>query len=449
MNWNRGKPITDLVASGGVGVYDETTIGGMQRLLALVFLLLPFLTGVMLDIGHGLAQTLYYSASGVLTCLGIEQDELLHKYAKNIGVFLGLNTKVALRFGCSSELKASDLAGVTIVTMYESMGGRKDGPNEVHLATCLEFLRTPSVQCITSTKLQLRLLSEYCLKSPEFKTLISGWIIIKVGGTVSRKGNKPTTFLYIRKNNFYNGRSLQNHQSSELVLSMMNAANHRAVGLLHSFAHDISPAELKEQGKSFRWWGADGSSTIPVRIVYGFLWQVFCHMTGLRVVPGATVQMTHNVSGVVVGFGSIVDPNQNHVPESTPGVFLLCMADGQHVVVEQENLLRVSDAGVKVLMQTDYKNVQKYARSVKHDKGESWPARTKSDRIQKHAVKAALLEVQTAELEARKDLIEEQRVQAAERENKTQKQQQRRKDEKKAPVNKTPPEKKVLIILIT
>jgi hypothetical protein len=445
-NWNRGKPITDLVASGGVGVYDETTIGGMQRLLALVFLLLPFLTGVMLDIGHGLAQTLYYSASGVLTCLGIEQDELLHKYAKNIGVFLGLDTKVALRFGCSSELKARDLAGVTIVTMYESMGGRKDGPNEVHLATCLEFLRTPSVQCITSTKLQLRLLSEYCLKSPEFKTLILGWIIIKVGGTVSRKGNKPTTYLYVRKSSFYNMCSVQKHPPSEFVLSLVNAANHRAEGLLHSFTYDLSPTELKEQGKSFQWWGADSSSNIPIRIVYAFSWQVVCHMTGLRVVPGATVHMTHGVSGVVIGFGSIVDPN--HVPESKPGVFLLCMADGQHVVVEQENLLRVSHDGVKVLTPTDYLNVRKYAQNIKRDKRrDSSPAqqhhRTKSDRIQQHVVKAALQESQMAELEARKELIEEQRLEAVEREKKTQKQQQKRKDEKKASVSKTPPVKKV------
>jgi hypothetical protein len=377
--WSHFKEITDLQAIGGKGVYDETSIKGQQRLLETIFDQLPNLNrgGVLLDLGHGMAQTIIYSATSKLVGIGFEQDSLLHQHAKKIGACLQPKKNMALRFLTSSDLKCGDLEGVTVITMYESMAGRADGPNDhvndVHMATILKILQTVSVQCFTSTKLQKKLLLDYCAKSTDIRSLMPYWIVVKVDGAVHRKGNNPKTYIFLRKSAVH-GHLLPSvtPATSEFVRSMVDAAHHRNEGKLHTFVYDSKL--VSSDVKSFNYCSEDG----VLQIFFGFPFKVLDHLTGLIVCSGDTIDVGNSRIGVVVGFGSKSNDDRQL------GLFLMCLPNGQHTIASQELLLRVVGNERMVLLQANFNAAKRFGKQQQQD---TVGRRESSTRVQVNAAK--------------------------------------------------------------
>ena len=405
--WNRNRDLREVQASGGIGVFDETSISGMERLLELVYLLLPwlrFVKHIMLDVGHGMGQTLFFSANTLLTCIGIEQDALLHQHAKMTSVLLQIKKKVAVRFGSSNELDTSEFEGVTLVCMYESMAGRVGGPNAVHMDLVLKILRTKSVLCITTTKLQKRLMEDYCEKNEEIRLLMQSWTGCKVEGTVHRKGNSPVTCLYFRNSAMFDQPLLSlSPPTSELVQSMVNAAQHREEGRINQVDYD--PAlHGANTVKSFTMsWPAVGKvvDNRVVRMVYGFHFEIQDNLTGLKVVAGSTVDVgTH--TGVVVGFGS-----SSPSPEESLGVFLLFLPNGEHICASQETLLRVVGSDVMKLSKDNYDAIKRFGK-LQSASDDGLRIRKPSHRIREAVIAARTAEQVAAQQAAQAAFVAEQ-----------------------------------------
>jgi hypothetical protein len=405
--WNRDRELREVQASGGVGVYDETSIIGMERLLELVYLMLPWLRvrkHIMLDVGHGMGQTLFFSSNYWLTCIGIEQDKLLHIHAKELSVRLDLNKKVALRFGSSNDLdtNSNSFEGVSLVCMYESMGGRVEGPNAVHMALIRKILQTSSVMCFTTTKMQKKLLEEYCAKDDEIGILMLSWTGCKVRGTVHRKGNSPQTCMYFRNEAIYDQPppSSSSPPTSDLVQSMVSAAQHREEGRINLISYDSS-LHGTNVVKSFKMnWPGVIHGNQEIRIVYGFPFSVQDNLTGLNVVAGSTVDVSFD-KGVVVGFGSSFPS-----PEKSLGVFLLRLPNGEHIFASQEKLLRVVGSEVMELTKDHFDAIKRFGRLQSNDG--SLPVRMLSHRIRTQAEQAAKTAEQVAAQQAVKTAEEAQ-----------------------------------------
>ena len=385
-------------AWSGKAVLDDSTVGGIMKLMRLLFLHCPSVAderSVHLDAGHGLGVVqLAITVGSKRTAIGVEQDLEIHSLAKECDVYMlqkgAQSGKVAFR---CSDLADFELDGVHVVHMYESMAGNVQGDNDAHMALVERLLQTPSVHIFTSTKLQSSLLKEYRIRSTIIdEQLTHSWVVVRVDGP-RRRGNNPGSFVYMRWSGVLEGINFGEFElttSKSPVAELVQAAYQRSVGAVWSLR--LEPSNNKLSSKTS---GEGYGETL--NFLFGNF-ELDCHLTGLKLVTGCAVigrrvaPRTH----WLIDFATL-PALSGFAPCTNKPVFLVLKNDSmlskdQFVILRQVDLIAVDASTEAKLFQ-----VNDFRDAKEHFKATAVSKRPPSSRISRNANK-----IQPPKIEAAK-----------------------------------------------
>ena len=358
-------------AWSGKAVLDDSTVGGIMRLMRLLFLHCPSVAdekAVHLDAGHGLGVVqLGIIVGSKRTAIGVEQDLELHCFAKECDLHMlqkgGRSGKVAFR---CTDLADFELDGVHVVHMYEAMAGNVHGDNVAHMAFVERLLQTPSVHVFTSTKLQSSLLKEYRMRSTIInEELTYSWVVVKVDG-VRRRGNNPGSSVFMRWSGVLEGINLSEFESTTSnkspVAELVQAAYQRSVGTLWSLTLDPS------QKMSTKTSGEGYGETL--NFLFG-IFELDCHLTGLKLVTGCAVidRRAAPRAHWLIGFATPMALS-GFAPCTSAPVFLVLKNDSmllqdQFAIIRQVDLIAVGTSTEAMLFQeNDFRLAKEHFKAI-------------------------------------------------------------------------------------
>ena len=233
--WSSTSSLRDCAWSGD-SAFDETTVYGSIKLQVQRSALGVGTSdsSVVMDIGSGLGSTLIFNtiAGGNATCLGIEKSRGIHILAKVIQTKLASEdvptSHVVWR--CMDVTDITSFNAVTHIMMYDGHKGRMEDNNQQHFELILRIMQSPTMVEFSSTKMQSYLFTSYKSKSAEFHELAEKWTCVTLGD-IGRRGLKPLTCMYVRKDMIYDGQLSSTQSKSahtqHCVSSMLRAVVER------------------------------------------------------------------------------------------------------------------------------------------------------------------------------------------------------------------------------
>ena len=320
--------------------------------------------------------------------------------------------------------------GVHVILQYDALAGRTDEGSEDHRAHIEKLLQCRTLLIFTSTKMQQGLLDLYRKQSSVIDIAMLHWHAIKVKG-VSRRGNGPVTYVYIRHTALYdNLPTVPDGPPATVIGELVLAAEQRAQGCFW---------QLGFMGSETKRLAMSASSK---ELVVGPL-EVTCFFTGLTMKTGNTIITRGGRQGMLVGI--LVCPK---AVEDVFSAVLVTRNDlegaATYHVIEQIDVVSV-DASITNDPEKEYAAALAFFKSI--DKKIPSDVR-QSDRLALKAAKASSLESKSpenvsghtqahgsgaakstlnpAEKQTQKALLLEQKKQEAE-----QKKQEKERDEKK------------------
>jgi hypothetical protein len=342
-------------AWSGKSVFDDSTVMGILKMWRALFLHIPSVDdekAVHFDAGHGLGVVQAAIAVGSKrTAIGVEFDPELHCIAKQCHLrmraqadekdpHLADTERGKLAFRCLDFANASlKFDGVHVVHSYESMAGRSENVNTEHMQYIERLLATSTVNIITTTKVQSKLLAMYrSLSTIIDEQLTHSWVVASFDGP-RRRGNDPGNYVFMRWTGILNGIDFEKctldcNASQGPIGELVGAARQISQGILWS----ITSGTVDKRELSHKVAGVTHEGEELCMILGLFEFQ--CHLTGLKLVTGCAVTTRQaDQRGWLIGFAT---SRLSSFSADTPA-FLVLQNDAvprpQYLIIPQVDLI--------------------------------------------------------------------------------------------------------------